>query len=180
MKVEKDKIISLIYELRQDNKEGTVIESLTEERPLTFLFGAGRLLKDFEDNLSGLSTGEEFSFQLSSEQAYGPVNEKAIVDIPRNIFEVDGKLRDDIVKVGNVIPMQDNSGNRMDGKVLEIADATVKMDFNHPLAGEDLYFSGKITEVREATDEEKAHGHAHTPSSDCSSCGSSDGCGGSC
>jgi len=180
MKVEKDKIISLIYELRQDDKNGDVIESINEDRPLTFLFGSGRLLKDFEANLSGLSTGDEFSFQLTSEQAYGPVNEKAIVEIPKNIFEVDGQLREDLVQVGKVIPMQDNSGNRLDGKVLEIAETTVKMDFNHPLAGEDLFFSGKVTEVREATEEEKSHGHAHVHHSGCSSCHTADDCNGSC
>lgn len=180
MKVEHDKIISLIYELRQDDENGEVIENLDENRPLTFLFGSGRLLKDFESNISGLSIGEGFNFKLTSDQAYGPVNEKAIVDIPKNIFEVEGKLREDLVQIGKVIPMQDKSGNRLDGKVLEIDDTTIKMDFNHPLAGENLYFSGKITEVREATEEEKAHGHAHAPHDGCSSCHTADDCNGSC
>jgi FKBP-type peptidyl-prolyl cis-trans isomerase SlyD len=181
MKVEKDKIISLVYELRHDDEKGEVIEHLAEDKPLTFLFGSGRLLKDFESNISELGVGDDFSFKLNSEQAYGPVNEKAVVDIPKNIFEVDGKLREDLIQIGKIIPMQDTSGNRLDGKVLEIADETIKMDFNHPLAGEDLYFSGKVTEVREATEEEKSHGHVHAASSGCSSCGTeSEGCGGSC
>ena len=103
MKVEKDKIISLIYELRQDDEKGEVIETLTEARPLTFLFGSGSLLKDFESNIDGLGIGDDFSFRLNSKQAYGPVNEKAIVDIPKNIFEVDGKLREDLVQIGRAV-----------------------------------------------------------------------------
>ncbi len=57
--------------------------------------------------------------------------------------------------------MQDQDGNPVDGRVLEIKDATVIMDFNHPLAGQDIHFSGKILDVRDATAEELEHNHVH-------------------
>ena len=67
------------------------------------------------------------------------------------------------VKVGVTLPMVDNEGNRLYGKVQEITAEYVKMDFNHPLAGQDLHFKGEVLEIREATEEELAHGHAHGP-----------------
>jgi len=65
--------------------------------------------------------------------------------------------------VGNDIPMQNNEGQTLMGKVLEITDDKVKMDFNHPLAGLDLFFKGEILDVRKATAEEIEHGHVHGP-----------------
>jgi len=62
---------------------------------------------------------------------------------------------------GNVIPMQNNEGQKFNGVVMEVKDDAVKMDFNHPLADDDLSFTGKVIEVRDATGEEKEHGHAH-------------------
>ena len=70
---------------------------------------------------------------------------------------------DESIQVGVSVPMSDNEGNHMRGKVLEITPEFVRMDFNHPLAGTDLQFEGKILEVREATQDELAHGHAHGP-----------------
>jgi FKBP-type peptidyl-prolyl cis-trans isomerase SlyD len=85
-----------------------------------------------------------------------------VVDLPLNIFE-GPDVPADILSVGATLPMQDQDGNPMDGRVLEIGAETVKMDFNHPLAGEELHFKGEILEVREATAEELDHGHVHGP-----------------
>ncbi|HEY6161907.1 MAG TPA: peptidylprolyl isomerase, partial [Bacteroidia bacterium] len=62
-----------------------------------------------------------------------------------------------------VLPMVDNKGNHLQGKVTEISLTEVKMDFNHPMAGKDLHFTGEVLEVRDATQEELAHGHVHGP-----------------
>jgi FKBP-type peptidyl-prolyl cis-trans isomerase SlyD len=64
-------------------------------------------------------------------------------------------------QVGAMIPMSDNEGNHLSGKILSITDENVQMDFNHPLAGTDLHFEGSILEVRAATQEELDHGHVH-------------------
>ncbi len=63
-------------------------------------------------------------------------------------------MDEELIKVGNMVPMQDAQGNRLNGIVLEVTDENVRMDFNHPLAGDDLFFVGAVKEVREATDEE--------------------------
>ena len=169
MLVSDKKVVSLIYELRKDAKEGEVVEALTEDQPLVFLFGSGNLLPKFEENLSGLKMGDEFEFSLKSEDAYGDVQTTAIVDIPRSVFEVDGKEDPNLLKVGNMIPMLDREGNRLNGMVKEIHDESVKMDFNHPMAGLDLYFSGKITAIREPNEDELQHGHVHSSGS-CEGC----------
>lgn len=187
MIIEKNKVVSLVYELRTDGSQGEVIETLNDQNPLTFLFGSGSLLPKFEENISGLKVGDAFDFELKSMEAYGAVAQEAIVDIPKHIFMVDGQFDENMVKVGNAIPMMDNQGNRLNGVVVEVESETVKMDFNHPLAGDDLFFKGKIVDVREATEEELTHGHIHSQSScggDCScnggGCGDDDHSGGCC
>lgn len=176
-KIEKDKVISLIYELRVDNRAGEIIESLNNSSPLTFLFGSGSLLPKFELNISGMKVGDKFDFNLPCEDAYGTINESAVIDLPLNVFEVNGKIDEDMLQIGNNIPMQDNSGNRLNGIVKEVSAEKVKMDFNHPLAGNHLFFSGEITEIREATNDELHHGHVHSQSSceGCSDCGGHEG-----
>jgi FKBP-type peptidyl-prolyl cis-trans isomerase SlyD len=173
MVVTKDKVVSVAYELREGNKDGAILETVKNEKPMTFLFGAGNLLPKFEENLSGLKTGEQFGFMLDSEDAYGAVNESAIVDVPKSIFEKDGKENEELLKVGNQVPMRDKDGNHFAGVILEIGDSTVKMDFNHPLAGTNLYFTGKVVEIRDASEDELKHGHAHNPES-CKGCADED------
>ena len=177
MKIENNKLVSLIYELREDNSEGRIIETLDETRPLSFIFGTGRLLPVFESNISSLSLGDHFDFKLSSEMAYGERREDMRVDIPISVFEIDGKINEDICRVGNEVPMMDSEGNPLNGIINEITDSIVKMDFNHPMADLNLYFSGKIIDVRDATEAELS------PSSgSCSGCSGHDhsDCSGTC
>lgn len=154
MVIENNKMVSLIYELRESNSEGRVIEALDETRPLTFVYGTGRLLPVFESNINSLTAGEPFKFALSSEMAYGEKREDMIVNVPIAVFETDGKLNEDICQVGNEVPMMDSDGNPLNGIINEISDTYIKMDFNHPMAGLNLFFSGKIIDVREATESE--------------------------
>lgn len=161
MKAEKNNIVSIVYELRSGSKKGEVVESLDSANPLTFLFGSGGLLPKFEENLDGLKKGDGFEFLLDSEDAYGPVVENAIVHVPKNIFEVDGKTDENILQLGSIVPMMDGEGRRMNGKILDIQEEVVQMDFNHPMAGQTLHFSGEVADVREATEEELSHGHVH-------------------
>jgi FKBP-type peptidyl-prolyl cis-trans isomerase SlyD len=172
MTISKDKVISVTYELKV-NGTSEVVEVVNEENPLTFILGSGSLLKSFEDNLTGLDKGNDFDFVLASNEAYGPVNEQAIMDIPVSSFMIDGKLDDKMIQLGNTIPMKDTQGRQFNGKIVGITDENVKMDFNHPMAGKDLNFKGKVVDIREATPEELANG---LHGSGCSGCGDSDGC----
>ncbi len=183
MKAEKNSVVSIVYELRSGSQDGEIVEALTPENPLTFIFGTGGLLPKFEENLSGLASGDRFEFLLNSEDAYGPVVESAVVHVPKSIFEMDGKVDDNLLKLGNMVPMMDAEGRRMNGKILTIDEEAVQMDFNHPMAGNDLFFKGEVSEVRKATEEELSHGHTHGHGGGCG-CGSGEGsCGsgeGSC
>lgn len=175
MTIGKDKFVAVTYELKTD-LEGELIEKATEETPLTFIAGAGQMLPRFEANLEGLKKGDSFEFKIETEEAYGAASEEAVVELPKNIFEIDGKVDTEVIKEGNVVPMQDSSGRKMNGLVLEVTETTIKMDFNHPLAGDDLFFKGEVIEVRDASAEELAALQGGGCGSDCGdSCG--DGCG---
>lgn len=154
MKAGKNMFVKLSYELRTDSSNGEIIEKTEDVSPLEFVFGAGKMLEMFEDKLEGLVAGDKFEFCLEAEEAYGVKDEEAIVELPIDIFQADGVVQDDLLVVGNSIPMMDSQGNRMNGLVLAVTEATVTMDFNHPLAGEKLFFKGNILDVREATEDE--------------------------
>ena len=180
MIIGKDKKVSLAYELRETNADGKILETVVEANPLTFIFGTGKLLPDFEAKLESLKEGDDFTFNLNPEQAYGDRREEMIIDIPISVFEVDGVLDESVCFVGNDVPMVDNSGNRLNGLVCSINERYAKMDFNHPMAGTHLFFKGKVISVKEITQEEL---DAMNNASSCSGCGShsdSSGCSGSC
>jgi FKBP-type peptidyl-prolyl cis-trans isomerase SlyD len=155
------KVVSVIYELTTSKSKGEIIEKVTEENPLSFISGTGNLLPAFEYQLSSLAIGDNFNFSIPCDEAYGFPNDKAIIELPVDSFYVDGKVDTELVQLGNIVPMRDQSGNRLDGKIIGVSDNSVKMDFNHPLAGDDLYFQGTVVGVRIATEEEISHGHIH-------------------
>jgi len=154
MTIVKDKMVSLTYSLRLDGKDGEIFETTAKENPLVFLYGAGMMLPAFESGLINKKAGDAFEIEIAAADGYGEINEDAIVDLPKHIFQVEGKFDEELVTPGNSVPMMSSNGQRMEGLVISVDDSTVKMDFNHPLAGEDLHFTGEILEVRDATEEE--------------------------
>lgn len=163
MIIEDNKIVSLTYELSTNDENGqqTLVEKVEQDNPMVFLFGVGGLLERFEDNIRGLTVGDGFEFSIDPEEGYGEFDEEAVVSLPKDVFKVDGKIDNNMLQVGNFIPMTDNEGNRLQGKVLEVEQENIVMDFNHPLAGKNMHFKGNVVGVREATTEELAHGHVH-------------------
>nr|MBX2840608.1 peptidylprolyl isomerase [Flammeovirgaceae bacterium] len=116
----------------------------------------------FETYLKGKTVGDEFDFSVPSDEAYGPINEEAVVAVDRNNLNFPTKEQEDeMLQIGRTLPMQDQEGNPLNGLIQEITEEYVRMDFNHPLAGVNLHFSGKVLEVREASQEEIEHGHVH-------------------
>jgi FKBP-type peptidyl-prolyl cis-trans isomerase SlyD len=89
------------------------------------------------------------------------MDQDAIIDLDKSIFMVDGKIDDEMLAIGNVIPMRDDQGHMLQGIVVSVTADSVRMDFNHPMAGNTLHFTGNVLDVREATAEEISHGHAH-------------------
>ena len=161
MQIDKNTVVSLSYTLRADNAEGEIIEVAQETDPLVFLYGAGNMLPRFEEHLVNLKAGDPFEFRLVSADAYGDQDPSAVIDLDIEIFKIDGKVDEQMLSIGNLIPMRDSEGHMLQGRVLAVTPQAVTMDFNHPMAGQNLHFTGSILDVRQATTEELSHGHVH-------------------
>lgn len=151
MKIAQKSKVGLTYTLTVDGK---IADQATSERPLEFITSIGMLLPDFEKNIEGKAAGDKFAFVLTPEQGYGAINAEAVVELPKDIFMVDGKVVEEATVVGNVLPMGDNQGNRMMGTVKAVSDNAITLDFNHPMAGKTLNFEGEVISVAEPTDAE--------------------------
>jgi FKBP-type peptidyl-prolyl cis-trans isomerase SlyD len=167
MEIGNKTVVSVIYSLSAKNEkqpEEKSVEKTSKEHPFVFLFGMGHLLEDFEKNLKGKKKGDAFDFRIDAAKGYGLRNEKYVISIPVDSFKrADGTVDLHELKIGNVLPMTDNQGNHLHGKIIEVTASTVQMDFNHELAGFDLHFTGEVLDVRTATAEEISHGHVHGP-----------------
>ena len=154
------KAIAVEYNLYRDTATGELIESTEGKEPLAFLSGLGQMIPEFEANVADLKEGDTFSFGIKSENAYGSRKEEAVIELAQDMFMNEGKLIPE-VEVGNVLPLQDQNENVIPGKIVSINEETITVDVNHLLADQDLHFTGKIVEMRDATTEEVEHGHVH-------------------
>lgn len=169
MIITKNKVAALTYTLTLNDYEGQIIETVGKEQAVDFLFGNGKLLPAFELALDGKKSGDSFRFQIPAKEAYGIFNPDAVIELSQDIFMRNGELNTEILVIGNEIPMMDKNGKRMNGVVKEVKDTAVVMDFNHPMAGNDLYFKGLVAEIRDATYDEL------NPAQGGCGCGSGDG-----
>lgn len=183
MKISENKFVSLAYTLTVD---GQVADQATAESPLEFVYGVGMLLPKFEEHIACKEAGDKFEFVLTPAEGYGEINPQAVVNLPKDVFMVDGAIPDDMLVVGNVLPMADQAGNRLMGTIKAVNDNDVTMDFNHPMAGKTLNFTGDIIGVREATPEDMmptgggcscGGDDCGCESGDCGDGGCGDGCG---
>lgn len=147
-------VVSIHYTLKLDDGE-IVDESLADE-PLVYLHGADNIIPGLENALTGLSVGDKKAVTVSPDDGYGEYEEDAVESVPRNQFPDDVELEE-----GLVLAIRDDSGEVYEAVVAEFDDNEVVLDFNHPLAGENLHFDVEIVEIREATPEELDHGHPH-------------------
>lgn len=147
MKVEKNKVVALSYTLVVDGK---IADQADADKPLEYTHGTGMLLPRFEEEVEGKEPGDEFRFTLSPEEGYGVHNPDYVFQLPLSAFMADGKVREDLLVVGRTIPMMDQQGQVLQGTVVAIHEESVSMDFNHPMAGKTLNFSGKVISVRES------------------------------
>ena len=146
MKISDRKKVTLSYDLHLDGFDGEIADSANEKEPFVFVCGEGETLEPFEENLMGLQVGDEFRFEIKAEDAYGEEDPESILEIPKTNFE---KEELENMEIGDVVPMEDEDETVFDSTVVDITDDFVILDFNHPLAGEDLYFVGKILKVEE-------------------------------
>ena len=185
METVENKYITLAYKLYSiENGEKEFTEEAPAEHPFQFISGLGLTLEAFESQVKDLKKGDKFDFTIKAEEAYGEYDEEHVIDLPKNIFEIEGKFDSERVVEGAVIPLMTSEGQRINGSVVEEKDDVVVMDMNHPLAGCDLNFVGEVTENRPATNDELAEmarmmsgggcGGGCNGGCDCGDCG--DGC----
>ncbi|HIF16704.1 MAG TPA: peptidylprolyl isomerase [Candidatus Poseidoniales archaeon] len=155
LKMEKDMIASVHY--TGTLKDGEEFDSSEGRDPLTFLVGHMQMIPGFEEEMMGAGVDESRTFTLTPERAYGMRDETGILEIPRDQFPEEMEL-----EVGMTL-VADMENGPAPFNILEVDDSIVKADFNHKLAGESLTFTVKIVELRKASEEELAHGHAHGP-----------------
>jgi len=163
MQIEENNVVTIVYELRDSNSEGEQLEKVDIQQPFTFLYGKGNLLPTFEGHLESLKEGDPFEFVLSPEEAYGPVFQEAIVEVPIAVFMVDGKVAEELIEPGHFVTLADENGEKFNGKVIERKPESVIVDLNHVMAGRSLHFKGQVVKIRVATVEELVHGHHHGP-----------------
>ena len=147
-------VVLLHYTLKND--EGEVLDSSADADPLPYLHGASNIVPGLENALTGKALGEKLEVRVSPEEGYGLRDPDRVVKAPRDAFPPDAE-----VSVGEQFVMQTEDGHPVPVWVIEASDDEVTLDANHPLAGKALNFAIEITGIRDATDEEKAHGHPH-------------------
>ena len=156
--IKNEQMVKASFELYiQGEQEGqeAMIHRASEEQPMVYCQGVGMMLPAFESRVAELAAGEAFDFVVPCAEAYGEYDERGVKELPKEMFyNGDGEFDDEHVYVGNVIPMRTEDGFNINAEVIEITDDKVTIDLNHPLAGEDLHFVGKIIDVRDATPEE--------------------------
>ena len=139
METVENKYITLAYKLYTiENGEKEFTEEAPAEHPFQFISGLGLTLESFENQVKDLNKGDKFDFTIKAEEAYGEYDEEHVIDLPKNIFEIEGKFDSERVVEGAVIPLMTSEGQRINGSVVEVKDDVVVMDMNHPLAGCDL------------------------------------------
>lgn len=156
-KIQPGKYVEIAYDLYKINSDGTeeLVHQTDLQDPENFIFGLTQgLVVPLESAISDKEEGYEFDVTATPEQAFGERSDEYIAELDKEVFEVDGKFDSEMVKVGNALPMMTAEGMRIVGTVLDVTDKHVKMDFNHPLAGADVRFKGKVLKVRDASAEE--------------------------
>lgn len=155
MTIEKDKVVMMNYTLKDE--VGTVLDTSEGNSPLSYLHGHGQIIPGLESELSGKNTGDKLKVEVEPANAYGEVHDQLVQTVSKQEF---AQVPD--LEVGMQFQVDGPQGP-MVFAIKEIKDTEVIIDGNHPLAGKKLFFDVEITEVRDATEEELAHGHAHGP-----------------
>lgn len=155
MRIEKNTVVDIDYTLTDEN--GQVLDTSEGRGPMSYLHGAGGIIPGLERELDGKQAGDELKVAVAPEDGYGERNESLRQTVSSDQFE-----GVDDLAVGMQFRVDSNAGP-MVITVVEIAEEVVTIDGNHPLAGISLNFAVTVREVREATQEEIEHGHAHGP-----------------
>jgi FKBP-type peptidyl-prolyl cis-trans isomerase SlyD len=146
-------VVSIEYTLRVDDE---VVDSSDGHGPLQFLAGHGNIVPGLESEMQGMKIGDSKDVVVAPADGYGEYDEAAHMDVPRDQFP-----KDMPVEVDLELTVRDDSGEGRYARVESVEGETVRLNFNHPLAGDELHFNVKVVALREPTDEELDHGHVH-------------------
>ncbi|NJK89244.1 MAG: peptidylprolyl isomerase [Myxococcales bacterium] len=153
MKIAADTVATIDYTVRNDR--GDILDS-SKGQPMTYLHGHQQIIRGLESALEGLSAGERCSAAVSPSDAYGERDDEKVLSIQRDRLPADLEP-----EVGMMLGAQDEDGETVPLWIVEVGKDMITVDTNHPLAGQVLNFEVTVHEVRSATEEELAHGHAH-------------------
>jgi FKBP-type peptidyl-prolyl cis-trans isomerase SlyD len=157
MQITADKVVSFNYRLSETG--GELLESSYDSEPTLYLHGHTGLLAALEETLEGKQAGDKVTVEVTPEQGYGERQEGATQRIPIKHLHGHEKYKNKL-KPGMKVAVNTQHGP-WDAVVLKVGKFNVDIDSNHPLAGKNLTFELEVVEVRDATDDELAHGHAH-------------------
>ncbi len=153
MQIAKDTVVAIDYTLKDD--QGSVLDTSEGKQPLAYLHGNGNIIPGLEQALEGKQTGDELSVRIEPADAYGERRYELTQAVPRDLFQGVDDLQ---------VGMQFQAGGEGGGQIVTVTAIEgdqVTVDANHPMAGVPLNFDVKVVEVREASAEEKEHGHVH-------------------
>ena len=151
-----DTVVAMHYTLTLDG--GDVVDSSSGKDPLHYLHGHGNIVPGLEEEMTGHKVGDKFDVRVPPEAGYGQRREDGVQEVPKGAFPADLEL-----SPGMMLHAQHEGGAPIAVRVVEVGDETVKVDFNHPLAGQSLNFAVEVVSVRSATQDELTHGHVHGP-----------------
>ncbi len=158
-------LVSVEYTGKLDN--GEEFDNSSKNGPIQFIVGTGQVIKGFDTAVLGMKAGEEKSFKLAKNEAYGDVNPELMHKVPVDKLPADIKTQ---AKVDGFIVLQAPTGQQIPAKIASIDNETLTLDLNHPLAGKNLNFKIKVVDINEAPhDHEHSHGHDHSHECDCGS-----------
>lgn len=153
-----DVVVSIDYSLLVD---GEVVDSTEGDEPLQFLQGHQNIIPGLERELAGMKVGDSKQVVVSPTEAYGEVDPENVIDVPRDEFPEEIPL-----EPGTELEVRNADGEVLSATIASVNGDTIKLDFNHPLAGKELTFNVTIVDLRTATEEELAHGHVHDEDED--------------
>lgn len=155
MEIKSNKVVSINYTLT--SAEGKVLDTSDGRAPLLYIHGKGNIIPGLEKALEGKKEGDKLNVTVAPEEAYGIRDERLVQIIPRSSFE-------GVEEIEPGMQFQANfEGHPQIIVITKVEGDNITIDANHPLAGEQLTFDVAITEIRDATEEELAHGHVHGP-----------------
>ena len=155
MNITEGKYVRLSYRLSENDAAGELLEETSAEEPFEIIFKQTPILEKFEQGILGKMIGDSFQVTIPQRDAYGPYDPEMIAELEKAMFMVDGELDDDLFAVGEIVPLKDDQENEILAEVIEVSVNHITVDLNHPLAGVDLYFEGRVEEVRDPSEEEQ-------------------------